>query len=72
MKFFWTEPHSNNLQMTNVSKIMISVFYLVDDIVGKGDDAGYQHFLLFPQCFQKTSSLGSQDCDVELKQKKNI
>ena len=22
---------------------------------GKGENAGYQHFLLFPQCFQKTS-----------------
>ena len=24
-------------------------------IVGKGENAGYQHFLLFPQCFQKAS-----------------
>ena len=24
----------------------------VEDIVGKGENAGYQHFLLFPQCFQ--------------------
>ena len=31
----------------------------VGNIVGKGENAGYQHFLLFPQCFQKTSSLGS-------------
>ena len=23
--------------------------------VGKGENAGYQHFLLFPQCFQKSS-----------------
>ena len=23
--------------------------------VGKGENAGYQHFLLFPQCFQKRS-----------------
>ena len=27
--------------------------------VGKGENAGYQHFLLFPQCFPKLSSLGS-------------
>ena len=27
----------------------------VENIVGKGEQAGYQHFLLFPQCFQKTS-----------------
>ena len=25
----------------------------VENIVGKGQNAGYQHFLLFPQCFQK-------------------
>ena len=23
----------------------------VENIVGKGENAGYQHFLLFPQCF---------------------
>ena len=27
----------------------------VENIVGKGENAGYQHFLLFPQCFQKVS-----------------
>ena len=26
----------------------------VENIVGKGENAGYQHFLLFPQCFQKS------------------
>ena len=31
----------------------------VENNVGKGENAGYQHFLLFPQCFQKFSSLGS-------------
>ena len=25
----------------------------VENIVGKGENAGYQHFLIFPQCFQK-------------------
>ena len=24
-----------------------------ENIVGKGENAGYQHFLLSPQCFQK-------------------
>ena len=28
----------------------------VENIVGKRENAGYQHFLLFPQCFQKLSS----------------
>ena len=27
----------------------------VENIVGKGENAGYQHFLLFPQCFLKLS-----------------
>ena len=31
----------------------------VENIVGKGENAGYQHFLLFSQCFQKATSLGS-------------
>ena len=31
----------------------ISVFHRVENIVGKGENAGYQHFLLFPQCFEK-------------------
>ena len=29
----------------------------VENIVGKGENAAYQHFLLFPQCFQKLSFL---------------
>ena len=32
---------------------MISVSDRVENIVGKGENAGYQHFLLFPQCFFK-------------------
>ena len=35
--------------------MIISVFDRVENIVGKGENAGYQHFLLFPQCFQKAS-----------------
>ena len=30
----------------------------VENIVGKGENAGYQHFLLLPQCFQKASFSG--------------
>ena len=29
------------------------VFNGVKDILGKGENAVYQHFLLFPQCFQR-------------------
>ena len=31
----------------------------VENIVGKGENAGFQHFLIFPQCFQKAPYLGS-------------
>ena len=35
--------------------MIISVFDRVENIVGKGENAGYQHFLLFLQCFEKAS-----------------
>ena len=37
--------------------MIISAFDSVENIVGKGENAGYQHFLLFPQCFEKASFL---------------
>ena len=39
----------------NAAQMIISAFDRVENIVGKGGNAGYKHFLLFPQCFQKTS-----------------
>ena len=42
----------------NVAKMTICVFDREQNTVGKGENAGYQHFLLFLQCFQKPSSLG--------------
>ena len=42
----------------NVAKIVINVFDRVENIVGKGENAGYQHFLLF-SCFVKASFSGS-------------
>ena len=35
--------------------MIISVFDRVENIAGKGENAGYQHFLLFTQCFEKAS-----------------
>ena len=43
----------------NVSETLKFVLQRVENIVGKGENAGYQHFLLFPQCFQKPSFSGS-------------
>ena len=38
----------------NVAEMMISLSDRIENIVGKGENAGYQHFLLFPQCFPNT------------------
>ena len=35
--------------------MIISVFDRIENIVGKGENAGYQHFLLFSQCLEKAS-----------------
>ena len=43
----------------NVAKRAISLSDGVENTVGKGENAGYQHFLLFPQRFPKPSSLKS-------------
>ena len=39
----------------NVTKQLKFVFEGIENSVGKGEIADYQHFLLFPQCFQKLS-----------------
>ena len=43
----------------NVAKMTIFLFDREENTVGKGENAGYQHFLHFPHCFPKLSSLGS-------------
>ena len=37
----------------NIAKIIISFFGKIENIVGKGENAGNKRFLLFPWCFQK-------------------
>ena len=51
-----------------VLKMMIFVFDRVENISEKGENAGYQHLLLFPQCFQRGSLprvVKSGDCVVK-------
>ena len=40
----------------NFARMMISLFDTVENTVRKGENAGYQHFLLFLQRFPTTSS----------------
>ena len=46
----------NKINMTEKMKFVLE---RVENIVGKGENAGYQHFLPFPQCFQMASHSGS-------------
>ena len=36
----------------------------IENIVGKEENAGYQDFLLFPQCFQKAISSGALNIGI--------
>ena len=48
--------------------MMNPVFDRIENIVGKGENAGDQNVLLFPLCFHKASFLGvvkSRDCVVK-------
>ena len=43
----------NKINVTEEQRIVLE---RVENFVGKGENAGFQHFLLFPQCFQKAYS----------------
>ena len=36
----------------NINTMTISLLDRAENTEGKGENAGYQHFLLFPRCFQ--------------------
>ena len=64
----WSKLKAVADDKSNVAAKLKFVLGRVENIVGKGENAGYQHFLLFPQCFQKASLLGvikSRDCVVK-------
>ena len=43
-------------EKSNVTQNIKVEFHRTENIVGKEENAGYQHFHLFPQCFQKAFS----------------
>ena len=55
----WTRLKAFAENKLNAGKIKISVFEREENIVGKGENAGHQHFLLFPQCLLKPCLSGS-------------
>ena len=44
--------------VTNMAKTLEFVIERVENILGKGQNAGYHHFLLFPKMFSKALFLG--------------
>ena len=53
----------------NFDKMTIFLSDKVENTEGKGENAGYQHFLLFPQCFFKgflSTVVKSRDCVVKI------
>ena len=50
----------DNLKVNQRLKFVLGT---AENIVGIGENAGYQHFLLFPQCFQKASFLESYNIE---------
>ena len=69
LKFITSLPNNKILDVTelrafaddklNVAKLTISLSDRIRNTVGKGENAVYLHFLLFPQCLPKPSFLGS-------------
>ena len=43
------------VNMSEVIEKLKFVLERVENSLGKGENAGYQHFLLFPECLQKAS-----------------
>ena len=55
----WTKLKAFADDKINVAEMMNSLSDKSEDIVEKGENAGFQHFLHFPRCFQKPSFSGT-------------
>ena len=58
--------HGQIKNILNVAKMKISLSGRPENTLGKEVNAGYQLFLLFPQCFPKPFSLGSLKVEINL------
>ena len=55
----WSKLKAFADKKVNVNQKSKFAFGRLENFVGKGENAGYQHFLLFTQCFQKGTFSGS-------------
>ena len=60
----WSELKALADDKINVTQKLTVSSGWVENIVGKEESAGYQHFLLFPQCFQKATFSGSLEVGI--------
>ena len=51
----WSKLKAFADDQLNASRTPKFLLDRVENIVGKGENAGYQHFFLFPKCFQEPS-----------------
>ena len=49
-------------EKSKAAQSISSVFHKVDNIMAKGENAGYKHVLHCPDCFQRSSSKGLFGC----------
>ena len=64
----WSKFKASADDKINVNEKFKFIFGRVENIVGKGENAGYQHFLLFPTMFSKgfiLKVIKSRDCMVK-------
>ena len=54
----WSKFKGFAYDKVNLNEKLKLVLGRVENIAGKVENAGYQHFILFPQCFQKYSLSG--------------
>ena len=63
----WSKLKAFEDDKINLKEKFKLVLGKVENIVGKGENAGYQHFPLFLQCFQIPYNSGSLSCDSVVK-----
>ena len=61
MAIFQTGPNYDKIYVIEKLKFALD---RIESIVGNGENAAYQHFLLFPQSFQTLSFQGSLKVEI--------
>ena len=68
----WSKSKAFADDKINVIQKLKFLLNMIENIVGKGENAGYQHFLLFPQCFLHSSLSASLRVEIRWSQVKHL